>query len=173
MQAARTRAAAARADRLAAEELAVRDYMATLIQKSYRAFHSRRYVHDFYARQAYIARLKVKSEKMRKDLDTHRAEQLHAQALKAEEAARKEFTTVTQNFHHLVSTRSIPGVFNPPYARTAEEVRAAAAFACVLLSRLCLIVLFVVVGCRFPPRLASPWKPTCVSASSRCCAPVG
>lgn len=34
----------------------------------------------------------------------------------AEEKAREEFKKVTQNLHHLLSTQSTPGVYNPPYA---------------------------------------------------------
>lgn len=41
-----------------------------------------------------------------------------AQSIEDKERAKAEaeFQLLTQNFHHLVSTRHIPGVFNPGYA---------------------------------------------------------
>ena len=34
-----------------------------------------------------------------------------------EECARVEFSELASGLHHLVSTRAIPGVYNPPYSQ--------------------------------------------------------
>eukprot|EP00962_Isochrysis_galbana_P022903 scaffold6866_cov118-Isochrysis_galbana.AAC.1 len=49
---------------------------ATVLQKRYRAFHSRKYKHDYYARKVYLAVVLHKGEAIRKAL----AEQLQAEA---------------------------------------------------------------------------------------------
>jgi hypothetical protein len=49
---------------------------ATVLQKRYRAFHSRKYMHDYYARKAYLAAVVHKGEAVRKAL----AEQMQAEA---------------------------------------------------------------------------------------------
>jgi len=39
--------------------------------------------------------------------------------------ARQKFTKATEGLHHLVSTRAQPGIYNPPYAVTADDVPSA------------------------------------------------
>lgn len=119
---ARRRARREAAAKAAREEAALYDYCATQIQKAFRGSHSRRHRHDYYARQAYIEGIKEKSEQLRAELHDHLTQQVLTQQAKDEKKAQKEFQTVTQGFHHLVSTKSIPGVFNPPFARAPEEV---------------------------------------------------
>jgi predicted alpha-1,6-mannanase (GH76 family) len=67
---------------------------ATVLQKRYRAFHSRRYTHDYYARKAYLAVLLHKGEAVRKAL----AEQMQAEAeqrrSQAEEQVRRGFVLI-------------------------------------------------------------------------------
>ena len=111
----RLRARAAGAEVLRHERLAVFHYHALNLQKSFRGYYSRRYYHDFYARQAYLDDVLAKGEALRESCVGARQQQ----AAEAEEAAaaatEKEFHTVTQNLHHLVSTASQPGIFNSPY----------------------------------------------------------
>lgn len=96
--------------------------MATVIQKTFRAFHSRRYKHSFYERKAYLASVAIKEEKVR-ELSEAVAERTYQEReqLRIEED-RAEFQTLAKDLHHLVSTANIPGVFNSPY--NIEPVRA-------------------------------------------------
>lgn len=111
----RVRANEAREDRAALEESSVYHYYATIIQRVFKGYYSRRYFHDFFARKAYIESIKKKSEELRQQLDGHMEAQIEKEQDRAEEQAREEFKKVTQNLHHLLSTASTPGVYNPPY----------------------------------------------------------
>ena len=113
----RERARAAREQRAATEESGVFQYYATVIQRAFKGYYSRTYVHDFFARKAYIESIKQKSEELRDQLSGHMEQQIEAEQDRAEAAARDEFKKVTQNLHHLLSTASTPGVYNPPYAQ--------------------------------------------------------
>ena len=113
----RERARAAREQRAATEESGVFQYYATVIQRAFKGYYSRKYVHDFFARKAYIESIKQKSEELRDQLSGHMEQQIEAEQDRAEAAARDEFKKVTQNLHHLLSTASTPGVYNPPYAQ--------------------------------------------------------
>jgi hypothetical protein len=44
---------------------------------------------------------------------------------KERQKAEVEFQQLTQNFHHLVSTKAIPGIFNPPYAADVTQAPSA------------------------------------------------
>jgi len=88
---------------------------ATLMQKTFRAFYSRRYKHSFYERAAYLRSVATKDEMVRADSEAL-AEQVHHQReLQRHEEEKKEFLTLSKDLHHLVSTSNTPGVFNSPY----------------------------------------------------------
>lgn len=112
----RMEAHAAAAAREAAQEEAVFHYYATVVQKHFRGSYSRTYIHDYRARKTYIATIQQQSEALRRQLEEAREQQVEGELRRAEERARDEFRRVTQNLHHLVSTASTPGVYNPPYA---------------------------------------------------------
>ncbi len=62
------------------------DYLATLIQKVYRGYYSRRYKANFYQRQRFLREIVSKGEQLRQDL-----EEYHVQLrIKEEEAANIE-----------------------------------------------------------------------------------
>lgn len=118
------------------------NYYALVIQKSLRGMHSRRMKLDFRIRKAYVTEIATKGEKMRRLLAENLRQQQHVSCYDnhhtrniilvhaniyvlcliflqdeqraVEEAAHKELLEVTQNLHHLVSTRAISGVYNAP-----------------------------------------------------------
>ena len=124
--------------------------MATVIQKSFRAFYSRRYKHSYYERKAYLASVTAKDEKVHtppydphggavlwcrvsvpKSLPSLQIRELSEAVAESQyqerehlrqTQAEEEFTGLAKDLHHLVSTGSIPGVFNSPY--NMEPVRA-------------------------------------------------
>ncbi|CAM9706834.1 unnamed protein product, partial [Heterosigma akashiwo] len=115
-----------------AQEIAIFHYHASIIQRTFRGFYSRRYRHDFSARKKYIADIVGKGETLRARLDEALVEQQMREADEAAQREAAEFQKVTQNLHHLVSTRAQPGVFAPPfdaaptaYGRTVEAHLAA------------------------------------------------
>ena len=111
----RKKAHAANSQRIKDGRLGFFHYSASIIQKSYRGFYSRRYYHDFFARKSYIQEVIIKSEKLRTELANHRQELLERDAQMQEEQAREEFQRVTENLHHLLSTKCQPGIYNSPY----------------------------------------------------------
>lgn len=96
--------------------------MATVIQKSFRAFYSRRYKHSYYERKAYLASVTAKDEKIRELSEAVAESQYQEREHLRQTQAEEEFTGLAKDLHHLVSTGSIPGVFNSPY--NMEPVRA-------------------------------------------------
>lgn len=96
--------------------------MATVIQKTLRGFYSRRYKHSYYERQAYLASVTIKEEKIR-ELSDQVAESTHyAREQVRMETEKGEFDKLAKDLHHLMSTSNTPGVFNSPY--NIEPVRA-------------------------------------------------
>lgn len=96
--------------------------MATVIQRSFRGFHSRRYKHSYYERQAYLRSVAAKEEKVR-ELSEQLAESTYQEREQLRhETEQAEFSTLAKDLHHLVSTSNIPGVFNSPY--NVEPLRA-------------------------------------------------
>lgn len=112
----RVKAGKARSDRQAQQESSIFHYYATAIQRVFNGYYSRKYIHDFFARKAYIESIKQKSQQLREQLSGHMEKQIEEEEDRAEAAAREEFKKVTQGLHHLLSTKSTPGVYNPPYA---------------------------------------------------------
>ncbi len=89
---------------------------ATVIQRYFRGFHKRKYIHDFYARKQFLDN-QMKNDKRFLDELYKRSEEEHIEEERRREAvARQEFSELAKNLHHLSSTHQIPGVYNPPYA---------------------------------------------------------
>lgn len=88
---------------------------------SYRGYYSRKYEHDFYARKQYLAHVANKNEDVRKLLNSHHKELQRQEEIRQEECARTEFGELAQNLHHLSSTKTIPGVYNPPYSQLKPQ----------------------------------------------------
>ncbi|CAE7908534.1 Spata17, partial [Symbiodinium sp. KB8] len=99
-----------------AAEAAVLEYYVRLVQAAFRGFYSRKYTHDFYARKAYIATVQQRGEALRAEMEEHHRQLQQAEMEREERQMRQEFDSVTQGLHHLLSTKSVPGVFNPPVA---------------------------------------------------------
>ena len=103
------------ADRRADEQLAFFHYESNLLQKTFRGYYSRKYFHDFHARKAYIQSVMANSQALKGTLEEHSKTQQLEEEKRQAAAARVEFETITKNLHHLVSTKSQPGIYNSPY----------------------------------------------------------
>lgn len=89
---------------------------ATEIQRAFRGYYSRKYVHSFYARQAYLAAVSASADELRATMAAQYEEQKATLAAEMEEEAHAHFTKTIQGLHHLVSTESSPGIYNSPFA---------------------------------------------------------
>lgn len=88
---------------------------ATVIQLRFRGFHSRKYVHNFYARRAYVAAVLHKGEMIRQDLQKRLDDQVSQHTERQEQEGRKKVALLASKLHHLRSTDAVPGMYNSPY----------------------------------------------------------
>ena len=91
------------------------DALATTVQKRFRAYHVRKYRHNFYARKAYVASVLRKGDQVCEDLRTRMDEQVR-EALETQELqARERVNSLSKRLHHLRSTATCAGIYNSAY----------------------------------------------------------
>jgi len=90
-------------------------HCATIIKKYYRGWWSRRYLHDYYGRKAYIENIESKGNQTKEYLRRYQSNKEEEAKFQEEAQMRGEFDNLASELHHLVSTKSISGVYNPPY----------------------------------------------------------
>jgi hypothetical protein len=98
------------------QEIAFFHYHVAVLQRSLRGFYSRKYVHDFYARKAYIQSVVEKSNMLRTQLAAQREASKREEQQRKLREAQKSFKEATQTLHHLVSTKSRLGVYRSPFS---------------------------------------------------------
>lgn len=92
---------------------------ATLVQKLWRGFYSRKHVHNFYLRKAYLDSVAQAGEHRRAELDDH-FEKLYEMDMQRQQQERLEkFEKVVGSLHHMLSTGSCAGIYNSPYDQMA------------------------------------------------------
>jgi len=91
------------------------DALAVVIQKRLRAYYSRKYHHNYYARKAYVAAVLQKGETVRQDLQQQFQQQLEEQQMQQEQQAVERVQQLAGKLHHLRSTESCPSIYNSPY----------------------------------------------------------
>eukprot|EP00042_Codosiga_hollandica_P027408 m.136455 g.136455 ORF g.136455 m.136455 type:complete len:349 (-) comp52474_c0_seq6:76-1122(-) len=95
---------------LRAKKLAYYNANATRIQKMWRGFYSRKYIHNFYTRKAYLYALTLKNTEVKRFIDEQaesKAQQEHTRLLVQSESLKQE---KIRTAHFLLSTTAIPGV---------------------------------------------------------------
>lgn len=111
----RQRARRLRIERDTRWQRAIFDAVATTVQKRFRAFHTRKYRHNFYARKAYVASVLRKGDMVRDELKARMEEQVRDRLEKQEVQARERVTALSQRLHHLRSTTTCAGIYNSAY----------------------------------------------------------
>eukprot|EP00435_Cladocopium_sp_Y103_P006984 s2532_g2.t1 len=95
-------------------------HCACTIQRMYRGRWSRKRVHSFYGRKIYLEKVEKRGEWTKEYLaEEHKeliAEKLAAAKIQEEQRVKEEFDHLAGDLHHLMSTKTIPGVYNPPYS---------------------------------------------------------
>ncbi|CAE7365703.1 SPATA17 [Symbiodinium natans] len=91
-------------------------HCACTIQRLWRGWWSRLHVHDFYMRRDYLVKVEQRGKWTQDFLSAEHKEKLHAAKMEEEVKVREEFDNLAGDLHHLMSTSSIPGVYNPPYS---------------------------------------------------------
>ncbi|KAI4838233.1 hypothetical protein MKS88_002707 [Plasmodium brasilianum] len=82
------------------------------IQKTFRGFYSRKYIHDFFKRKRQIIEMDNYVKEQREYMLLGLAEKENKQLLHNKKLKDKKIHDVAKNLHHLVSTKAQRGVYN-------------------------------------------------------------
>ncbi|CBJ30452.1 conserved unknown protein [Ectocarpus siliculosus] len=107
---------------LARERMAVYHYHALEIQGAFRGYQSRKYNYNHARRKRYLQEVVDAGDAVRAELREHEQALLEERAANKEVADQAKLQATAQNLHHLVSTKSISGVFNSPYMRNSGRM---------------------------------------------------
>jgi len=111
----RQKARRARIERDLLRQRAYFDVFATQIQLRFRGFHSRKYLHNFYARKAYVTAVVQKGDEVRSRLQQRLEEQVAEKTSEQEATGRETVLKLASRLHHLRSTASCAGIYNSAY----------------------------------------------------------
>ena len=96
--------------------------MVVRIQKQWRGYYVRKYIHNFYARKRYLEALAIKNQIVRSELDELK-EQMDMDAKRRDQdRAEKKFEYMARKNHYLLSTRQIRGIYNSPFREIPHEM---------------------------------------------------
>lgn len=112
---ARRKALAVRVYRTKAMQLEFFNFWATVIQRHYRGFYSRKHVHDARSRRRFLATVAARGERTVVALRTFEMKECEKRDLADQASEISKLKRLSSGLHHLVSTQSIPGVYKPPY----------------------------------------------------------
>jgi hypothetical protein len=68
-----------------------------------------------------LSHVQHKNEEVRKKLQEYQRQVNFEEQKRQEQTARTEFAELAGNLHHLVSTKAIPGVYNPPFVNVKPQ----------------------------------------------------
>jgi len=97
------------------------DANAVAVQRMWKGFYSRKHVHNFYLRKAYLDSVAERGQTLRMQLATHHARMAEAAEEAAAEARLDKFEGVVSSLHHMLSTATTRGVYNSPYQHLAPQ----------------------------------------------------
>lgn len=72
-------------------------------------------MHDYYGRKAYLEKVERRGDWTKEYLARYQSNKETEAKMEEEKQMRAEFDNLAGELHHLVSTKSIAGVYNPPY----------------------------------------------------------
>jgi len=90
-----------------------------LVQKIFRGFYSRKHVHNFYLRKAYLDSVAQTGHERRAELAQHFVQLHEMESRRMDEERLTKFEKVVSSLHHMRSTGSCAGVYNSPYDQMA------------------------------------------------------
>lgn len=90
-------------------------HCAAVIQKFFRGMWSRRHLHDYHGRKRYLQTVEKRGDWTTQYLQKEHQVKIAKAKSEEEQQMRQEFDNLAGELHHLVSTKCIPGVYNPPY----------------------------------------------------------
>jgi len=90
-------------------------HCATVVKKYYKGWWSRRYLHNYYGRKAYLERVEQRGEWTKEYLKQYEHNKVAEAKMEEEQEMRQQFDNLAGELHHLISTKNIAGVYNPPF----------------------------------------------------------
>uniref|UniRef100_S4RRA7 Spermatogenesis associated 17 n=1 Tax=Petromyzon marinus TaxID=7757 RepID=S4RRA7_PETMA len=103
-------------------KLAFFNAMAVKIQKIWRGYYVRKYVHNYYALRNYLDGLAIKHEIIRNELDEYAAVQSQDRQFLALQTAEQQSDYQARKTHYLLSTHQIAGIYNSPFLPCPMEM---------------------------------------------------
>lgn len=100
-------------EKASARSFAIFQYFALQLQKCFRGYYSRKYRQNHHLRKLYLQNVKTAGERVRQSMEDYANKIRQDEEDKAYRENQDHFNHLTENLHHLVSTRQIPGVYNP------------------------------------------------------------
>jgi myosin heavy subunit len=94
--------------------LATFTYFILQIQKSFRGYYSRKYRQNHANRKRYLQHVVLVGQEVRESMSAYAKKQIEDTEREKSAHKEKEFKQLTENLHHLVSTKQIRGVYQPP-----------------------------------------------------------
>ncbi|DBB13461.1 TPA: spermatogenesis-associated protein 17, variant 2 [Trebouxia sp. C0006] len=98
------------------------DAQATHIQQWFRGFWSRKYLHNFLQRKAYLAAVADSNARMRVLAEQELQASICAIKEQEEQAAMARFQKRSSKLHHLLSTSAVAGIYRSPYQALTNTV---------------------------------------------------
>ena len=99
------------------------NYHVTIIQRTFRGFYSRKTKHNHAERKRYLQMVVEKGEEQRVAMKKYKEDLIEYERCESEKRGEEEFTHLTQNLHHLVSTKNTPGIFSAPdHPSTSQRI---------------------------------------------------
>jgi hypothetical protein len=92
---------------------------AALVQKIWRGFFSRKHVHNFYLRKAYLDSVALTGQQRREELNEHMERLMDIETQRVQQERLEKFERVVGSLHHMLSTGCCAGVYNSPYEQLA------------------------------------------------------
>ena len=91
------------------------EYHISIIIKHWLGYKCRKNVMDYHANRKWLEVTRKKNEETLIELKEQAAKRQYELDRENEENQRRNFVNIAKNLHHLVSTKTIPGVYNTPF----------------------------------------------------------
>ena len=91
------------------------EYHISIIIKHWLGYKCRKNVMDYHANRKWLEVTRKKNEETLIELKEQAAKRQYELDRENEENQRRNFVNIAKNLHHLVSTATIPGVYNTPF----------------------------------------------------------
>ncbi|NWV23748.1 SPT17 protein, partial [Origma solitaria] len=92
------------------------------IQKMWRGYYVRKYIHNFYALKKYLNAVCVKNAFVRSELQEYAEMKKIEDKMKDLEKEEKEKKYQARKTHYLLSTAQIPGIYNSPFRKSPDPM---------------------------------------------------